>query len=85
METSRLSSKGQVVVPQAVRRALQAEPGAEIGFEIQGDRAVLFIIRKKAARPGDGFGLLKDKGRKVALKDWDKALAEGMRRTRARR
>ena len=50
-ETSTMSSKGQVVVPKRVREALQASSGARIGFELRGNKAVMFVLRKKAAKP----------------------------------
>lgn len=84
-ETSTMSSKGQVVVPKRVREALQANSGARIGFELKGDKAVMFVVRKKAAKPEDGYGLLNGKGRKVAPEDWDAALGAALRREHARR
>lgn len=83
MRTSRLSSKGQVVVPKAVRNALQAETGAEIEWEVQGDMAVLRVVRKKTAKPGAGYGMLKGKGRKVPLEKWDEELAKALRKAHA--
>ena len=42
MEVSaRLSSKGQVTVPRAVREALELEEGDRIVFRVEGRRAVL--------------------------------------------
>jgi antitoxin PrlF len=42
MEVSaRLSSKGQVTVPRAVREALSLEKGDRLVFRVDGDRAVL--------------------------------------------
>lgn len=42
MDTSaRLSSKGQVTVPKAVRDALGVKQGDEIVFRVEGNRAVL--------------------------------------------
>jgi AbrB family looped-hinge helix DNA binding protein len=42
MEVSaRLSSKGQVTVPQAVREALSLEEGDRLVFRVEGDRAIL--------------------------------------------
>ena len=75
-DLSTMSSKGQVVVPKRVRHALQADAGSHIGFELKGDKAVMFVVRNKSAKPAAGYGLVKGKGRKVALKDWDAALAK---------
>jgi antitoxin PrlF len=42
MEVSaRLSSKGQVTVPRAVREALSLEEGDRVVFRVVGDRAIL--------------------------------------------
>ena len=42
MEVSaRLSSKGQVTVPRAVREALSLEEGDHLVFRVEGDRAIL--------------------------------------------
>ncbi len=38
---ARVSSKGQVTVPQAVRHALGIHEGDEIVFRIDGDRAIV--------------------------------------------
>lgn len=39
--TARVSSKGQVTVPKAVRDALGIKEGDEVVFRVEGDRAVL--------------------------------------------
>lgn len=39
--TARLSSKGQVTVPRAVRDALALEEGDRLVFRVEGDHAVL--------------------------------------------
>lgn len=42
MEVSaRLSSKGQITVPRAVREALSLEEGDRLVFRVEGDRAIL--------------------------------------------
>ena len=38
---ARVTSKGQVTVPKAVREALGIEEGDEVVFRVEGDRAVL--------------------------------------------
>jgi AbrB family looped-hinge helix DNA binding protein len=47
METSRLSSKGQMVVPKPIRDALQLSAGAELSVEM-GDNC--FVVRRKDKR-----------------------------------
>jgi antitoxin PrlF len=39
--SARLSSKGQVTVPRAVREALSLEEGDRLVFRVEGDRAIL--------------------------------------------
>ncbi len=39
--SARLSSKGQLTVPRAVREALSLEEGDEVIFRVEGGRAVL--------------------------------------------
>ncbi len=41
MITSRLTSKAQTTIPQAVRTALGLRPGDELAYVIEGGRAVL--------------------------------------------
>lgn len=38
---ARMTSKGQITVPKAVRDALGLEEGDEVVFRVEGDRAVL--------------------------------------------
>jgi antitoxin PrlF len=73
---ARLTSKGQVTVPKAVRDALGLKEGDEVIFRVEGNRAVL-------ARTPD-FLTLADSVRVPAVKRnvaWD----EVIRRTRAAR
>lgn len=39
--SARLSSKGQLTVPRAVREALSLDEGDEVVFRVEGDRAIL--------------------------------------------
>jgi AbrB family looped-hinge helix DNA binding protein len=42
MEVSaRVSSKGQITIPRAVREALAIEEGDELVFRVEGDRAII--------------------------------------------
>lgn len=52
---SKLTSKAQTTIPQAVRTALRLEPGDELVYEIADGRVIL--TRAKPARtPDDPFG-----------------------------
>ncbi|MES2860027.1 MAG: AbrB/MazE/SpoVT family DNA-binding domain-containing protein [Pseudomonadota bacterium] len=48
MVTSKLTSKAQTTVPQAVRAALGLSEGDELLYEIDGDRVVLKKVRRAA-------------------------------------
>lgn len=48
MQTSKLSSKGQVTLPKEVRDALGARPGDTIVYEVEGN-----IVRLKRQGPCD--------------------------------
>jgi antitoxin PrlF len=48
MITSKITSKAQTTIPQAVRSALGLREGDEVAYQIEGDRVVL----SKARPPG---------------------------------
>jgi len=64
METTRLSSKGQIIVPKAFRDALQWAPGLELIAQEQGDGV---LLRPKApfdpTTLSDVAGRLKTRGK----------------------
>jgi antitoxin PrlF len=76
--TARLSSKGQVTVPRAVREALSLEEGDRLVFRVQGDYAIL-------ARTADLLDLAGSVSVPAAKRGapWAKVLAEA-RRSRAK-
>ena len=53
MITSKLTSKAQTTIPQAVRAALRLKEGDEIAYVIEGDRVV--ISRAESAPVDDPF------------------------------
>lgn len=73
---ARMSSKGQVTVPKAVREALGVGAGDEIVFRVEGNRAIL-------ARTSDFLSLAGSVAVPAAKRNasWD----EVIRRTRAAR
>ena len=44
MITSKITSKSQTTVPQAVRSALRLQPGDEIGYQIEAGRVILVKV-----------------------------------------
>ncbi|MEO9189358.1 MAG: type II toxin-antitoxin system PrlF family antitoxin [Acetobacteraceae bacterium] len=50
MITSKLTSKAQTTIPQAVRTALHLRAGDDLAYIIEGDRVVLM---RRSSDPGD--------------------------------
>jgi AbrB family looped-hinge helix DNA binding protein len=57
--THRVGTKGQVVIPKAVREQTGLLPGAAVDFELQGDRVVLSARQDRPQLGGrfDGSGM----------------------------
>lgn len=47
MNTTTVSSKGQVVLPKPVRDALRIKPGATLGVRLEGTRVILETARNE--------------------------------------
>ena len=82
--TTRLSSKGQVVIPEDVRRALGLEVGAQFVVMGEGDTIVL----KRIAVPAKSelralIGKVRSQARRAGVKRAD--VVEATRRVRGRR
>jgi AbrB family looped-hinge helix DNA binding protein len=58
MQTTRLTSKGQLVIPKAVRDRMHIAAGTEFKVTQSGQRIVLEALRRKGHRLSDwpGFG-----------------------------
>jgi len=83
MGTTKLSSKGQVVLPKAIRDLCGWRPGTELIVELTGDGVTLHARKPfPASRHEPVFGRLQYAGPPVSLEDMDAALA---RRFAARR
>lgn len=65
LETTRMSSKGQVVIPEAVRTRLGLKPGSQ--FVVIGDRGIV-ILKTIAAPAREEFAALAAKARGQARK-----------------
>ena len=85
METTRLSSKGQVILPKAVRNARNWEAGTQFAVEVVADGVLLRPLRPFAPADFDEvFGCLKYKGRAKTLGQMEKAIAKGVRERHGR-
>jgi AbrB family looped-hinge helix DNA binding protein len=77
MEKTRLSNKGQVVIPHAIRERLGWEPGVEFAVEQIEDGIALRPIRSVEPTTIDEvFGCLPYQGKRKSLDD----MQEGIRR-----
>lgn len=82
---ARISSKGQLVLPKAVRDAYGLGPGSEVDIESVGETIVL---RPRVRKPRTGrvytldevAGMLKYDGPPVSIRDMDRAIEEEFRR-----
>ena len=80
METTKLSSKGQVVLPKSVRDARGWEPGAEFAVEEVSEGILLRPLRPfRSTSVAEVFGCLKYTGRAKTLRQMEKAIARGVR------
>ena len=85
--TTRMSSKGQVVIPEKIRNALHLEPGAEFAVVGMGDTVMLKIIQAPSMDELDGLMKAgRDYAKKHDLKESDisKAIKEVRAERRAR-
>lgn len=63
MQTSKLSSQGQVTVPKAIREQLALRPGDLVAYEVVGDRVVLTRV--------DPFDAAYHAALSTTLEEWD--------------
>jgi AbrB family looped-hinge helix DNA binding protein len=74
METVKVSSKGQIVIPKALRDEFAIVPGTEFVISAEGDEIRLRPAPSvKPTKAIDGLGLLARKGRKRMREDETRA------------
>lgn len=85
MDTTRVSSKGQVVLPQAVRKRKKWRPGTRLVVEETKEGV---LLRPEKPFPPTTFeeveGILRYKGKPRTLAEMDEAIAIGVRDRHAR-
>jgi len=72
MQTSTLTSKGQVTIPAEVRRRLGLHPGDRVAFVVDGDEVRLV---RKESQVEAAFGLCKPE-RSLSLEQMDQIIRE---------
>ncbi|MDD2808820.1 AbrB/MazE/SpoVT family DNA-binding domain-containing protein [Rhodoferax sp.] len=72
MQTTTLTSKGQVTIPRDVRQHFGLTQGMAVTFEIKGDFIALRPARASRQAQDSGFGLIKSR-RKAVPADFDVA------------
>ncbi len=85
METTKLSSKGQVILPKAVRDAHDWRPGTEFAVENTGDGVLLMPVKPlQSARLEDVFGCLKQGGKAKSIREMEEAIEQEVQARHAR-
>jgi AbrB family looped-hinge helix DNA binding protein len=72
LEATTVTSKGQVTIPQALRRELGIRQGSRIEFALVDDHLEMRVVHTPTAPSGSGFGLLKSR-RAAVPADFDPA------------
>lgn len=84
METTRLSSKGQVVLPKPVRETLGWTQGMEFSIETSKEGVLLRPVRCfERTTLRDVLGSAGYSGRRMTTADMENAIAKGIRGHRA--
>jgi AbrB family looped-hinge helix DNA binding protein len=85
MGTTRLSSKGQIILPKSVRQSRHWEPGTEFVVEETPEGVLLRPIKPyKPTRVEEVAGCLKASGPPKSLQDIQSAIEKGVRTRHAR-
>jgi AbrB family looped-hinge helix DNA binding protein len=85
METTKLSTKGQVILPKTLRDAYGWNPGTEFAVEeVPGGIALRPLRSSPPSRLEDVAGCLRYTGRAKTLQQMEKAIAQGVKERRDR-
>ena len=83
MDTTRLSEKGQVVIPKKIRSFHGWEPGVEFSIEELSDGIKLKPIKAfQETTVDEVMGCIPYKGPRKTLKDMEAAIAKGVKKSR---
>jgi AbrB family looped-hinge helix DNA binding protein len=85
MDTTRLSSKGQIILPKAVRDMHHWEPGTDFSVEDTGDGIILRPLKAGTpSRLADIVGSLRVKGPARTIEEMDSVIDAELRDRRDR-
>jgi AbrB family looped-hinge helix DNA binding protein len=73
METTAVTSKGQVTIPKHLRQQLGIRQGSRIEFSLVGDHVEMRVRSSPAGEARSGFGMLKSR-RAAVPTDFDAAM-----------
>lgn len=83
--TTTVSTKGQVILPKAIRDQHHWEPGTRLTVENTPDGVLLRAVRlSPPSRPEDVFGMLHDGRPAATIEEMDEAIAREVRARHAR-
>lgn len=86
MQTTSLSSKGQVVLPKQIRDAGHYAPGARFSVEATPEGVLLRPLKElPASKLSDVAGCLPFKGKAKTVEEMDAAISEELKTRRDRR
>ena len=83
METTRLSSKGQIIIPQAIRDAHKWKSGLE--FNVLDTEQGLLLTPRLPFKPTsikEVIGCVNYKGRKKSFKEMEEGIAKGAKESK---
>ena len=84
MERTKLSSKGQIILPKTVRQAHDWPPGTEFTVEDVDDGVLLRPLKPgRPARVEDLYGCLRHEGRARTIDEMNDAVTAEIRRRHA--
>ena len=72
MQTTRITTKGQITIPVAIRRQLDLKPGEQMGFSIKNEK---IILQPVPANIEESFGLVSSK-QSVSLADMEQIISK---------
>ncbi len=72
MDATTVTSKGQVTIPQSLRKQMGIRQGSKVEFVLVEDHVEMRVIHTPQPTPNSGFGMLKSKRAAVPV-DFDPA------------